>query len=201
MKLLQKYFDHLTSDQVDKFSQLQELYNEWNSKVNLISRKDLEQFYERHVLHSLSISYIINPRPAERFLDVGTGGGFPAIPLTILYPQNQFLLVDSIGKKIRVVNEIANALQLTNVKTKVGRMETVTGDYNYITNRAVAPLQKLLNWTKGLHKPGVQLISLKGGDLSEEIRECKRKVEIFPISDFFSEPFFETKKILVINLS
>ena len=176
-------------------------------KINVVSRKDVELLYERHILHSLSIAKMISFKPGAQIMDVGTGGGFPGIPLAILFPKTQFLLVDSIGKKIKVVQEVIDGLGIHNVEAKQTRMEQVHEEFDFVINRAVAPLNTLLHWLRGRfnrnwnHEIKNGLISLKGGDLAEEIREAKiKKHKIYPISDFFEEEFFETKKIVYVPM-
>lgn len=185
-------------------SALYELYEHWNAQINVISRKDMDSFYERHVLHSLSIA-LLNPfMPGARVLDVGTGGGFPGIPLAIMFPQTQFHLVDSIGKKIKVVKAVAEALKLENVEVSNTRAENIRTKVDFVVSRAVAPTGTLHGWVKSIVKPGHKhklangMLFLKGGDLSAEITESGLFVQEFPLSAFFKEPFFETKKIVYV---
>lgn len=200
--LIQKYFPELSKEQLERFSALPALYEEWNARINLISRQDMEQFMERHVLHSLAIAKVLVPNPNVRILDVGTGGGFPGIPLAIFYPGVEFTLVDSIGKKIRVVQAVAESLGLTNVRALQSRMEDVKGSYSYITHRAVKPMPMLMDWTSGLKRKGQDgnlpngWVGLKGGDLSDELSGLKHR--LFPVSGFFTEPFFETKSVVYL---
>lgn len=197
MELINSYFPQLTADQKDKFEMLQTLYEYWNERINVISRKDIEALYERHVLHSLSIAKIMHFDADNRVLDIGTGGGFPGIPLAILFPNTRFVLVDSIGKKIKVCQAVIEALQLENVTAYKSRAEELTGEkFDVAVTRAVAPINKLATWSrKQLKTQNQGLICLKGGDLRDEIKESGLKTTIFPISDFFHEPFFETKVI------
>jgi 16S rRNA (guanine527-N7)-methyltransferase len=206
MELIQKYFPDLTSAQLEKIKRLGTLYNFWNPQINVISRKDIIHLYERHVLHSLSIARIISFRPGTRILDVGTGGGFPGIPLAILFPDTDFLLIDSIGKKIKVVKEIAGDLNLTNIVAAQIRAEQVTGKFDFVVSRAVTAIPQLLGWVKknissvqqNSHPNG--LIYLKGGDIEEDVKPYKRIVQVYALSVFFQESFFETKKLIFIPL-
>jgi len=200
-----KYFPSLNEKQKKQFAALFDLYSEWNAKINLISRKDFEFFYERHVLHSLAIARVIQFNNDAEIMDVGTGGGFPGVPLAILFPETKFTLVDSIGKKINVVKEIASALSLTNVNSICARAEKIAGSYDFIISRATAPVDDLMNWTNGKYKKinkhslANGLIALKGGDLNEELKNYKNITKIFDIRDFFEEVYFETKKIVCIS--
>jgi len=203
IELLEKYF-RLSDNQKDKFQQAYHLYLEWNQKINVISRKDIEKhLVERHFLHSLAIAKFLSFKPETKILDIGTGGGFPGIPLAILFPNVQFTLSDSIGKKIKVVNEVASALNLKNVQALVGRSEQINDKFDFIVSRAVTSFPQFMSFCKGkiLHKDinaipnGV--IYLKGGDFSAELKKY-RKAEVFPISDYFNEEFFETKKIIYL---
>ncbi len=197
MNILKKYFPDLSAEQIQKFEQLLPLYSEWNEKINVISRKDLDNFYERHVLHSLSIASVISFQPGETVLDIGTGGGFPGIPLAILFPETQFILSDSIAKKITVVNEVKTALQLTNVVTIAERAENIKQEVDYVVTRAVAKMSDLLFWSKNKHPN--KIIALKGGDLKEELEPIKKNIRILELKDFFEEEFFETKKIVICS--
>lgn len=202
IKTITNYFPDLTETQIDQFTKLEPLYKDWNAQINVISRKDIDELYVKHVLHSLAIAKVIAFKPKTRILDVGTGGGFPGVPLAILFPEVEFVLVDSIGKKIKVVNEVVSRLGLENVKAYHKRAEEIEGQFDFIVTRAVARLKKFIPWVKGkLHpesfndlKNGV--LFLKGGDLAEEVAESKKQVHLYPISDYFSEEFFETKVVL-----
>jgi 16S rRNA (guanine527-N7)-methyltransferase len=206
MDLITTYFPNLKGEQIEKFDRLPALYKEWNAQINVISRKDEDNFMERHVLHSLAIAKLIQFEPGTRILDIGTGGGFPGIPLAIAFPDCDFVLVDSIGKKIKVVNEVASALGLKNVVGIHERAEKIKGPFDFIVSRAVTAMPQFLPWTKGKIckesrnslKNGI--LYLKGGDLTEEMSSIKHPFKIYPISDFFSEDFFETKKIVHLPL-
>ncbi|MFN8295328.1 MAG: 16S rRNA (guanine(527)-N(7))-methyltransferase RsmG [Chitinophagales bacterium] len=197
MQIIKKYFSELSDVQLKQFEQLLPLYTEWNEKINVISRKDLENFYERHVLHSLAIAKIVSFEKGETVLDIGTGGGFPGIPLAILFPETTFTLTDSIAKKITVVNEVVKALQLENVTTKVERAENIKQDFDYVVTRAVAKMSDLLYWSKNKHAK--KIIALKGGDLKEELEPIKKNIRIVELKDIFKEEFFETKKIVICS--
>lgn len=198
MDIILKYFKELSPKQIAQFKQLLHLYTEWNSKINVISRKDMENFYERHVLHSLSIADFFD-LSHHQIIDIGTGGGFPSIPLAIFFPESQFHLVDSIGKKISVVNAIAEALELKNITAQHGRAEQCTNLFDYAVTRAVAPAADLIHWTsKNVNKKN-GIIALKGGDLREELKAVNCKKEIYHLSAVYSEPFFETKKIIHLH--
>lgn len=197
MNILIKYFPDLSAEQIKQFDQLLPLYTTWNEKINVISRKDLDNFYERHVLHSLSIANIISFQPGEKVLDIGTGGGFPGIPLAILFPQTQFILSDSIAKKITVVNQVKTALQLTNVVTIAERAENIKQEVDYVVTRAVAKMSDLIFWSK--NKYPKKIIALKGGDLKEELEPIKKNIRIVELKDFFEVEFFETKKIVICS--
>ena len=204
-EIISRYFPNLSTNQQAKFSMLGELYEHWNAQINVISRKDMEHFYTHHVLHSLGIAKVLNFKPGSEVLDVGTGGGFPGIPLAILFPETKFHLVDSIGKKIKVVEEVVNALGLENVKAEQRRAEELQGNYDFIVSRAVAQWTDLYLWTWKLLKKKNQngmpngWLLLKGGDLSEEFKQVKRGKEIYPLSDFFKEDFFETKQLVYVQ--
>lgn len=197
MKIIQKYFPELSSNQLEQFAQLLPLYTAWNEKINVISRKDIDNFYERHVLHSLAIAKSITFEKDELVLDIGTGGGFPGIPLAIYFPETKFILTDSIAKKITVVNEVVKALQLTNVTTKVARAETIKENVDYVVTRAVAKMDDLLFWSK--HKHPKKIIALKGGDLKEELEPIKKNIRIIDLNDIFEEEFFDTKKVVICS--
>lgn len=202
--LISKYFKDLSHIQLEQFAKLYELYSFWNAQINVISRKDIDELYERHILHSLGIAKFCSFKVGERVLDVGTGGGFPGIPLAILFPETHFHLVDSIGKKIKVVTEVATALGLKNVKITHARAEQITDKYNFIVSRAVTKLIDFYPWIKGKfakeNKNAIPngILYLKGGDLKEEIKESKLKVELYPLSAYFEEDFFETKYVVYI---
>ena len=201
MELIKKYFDNLSEKQLEQFSKLQELYQDWNLKINVVSRKDIDELYLRHVLHSLGIAKVMEFKAGAKVMDVGTGGGFPGIPLAILFPETQFHLVDSIGKKIKVVNEVAEGLGLQNVKTTHGRVEEVDDTYDFIVSRTVAQMETFHRWVKNkVHKKQNHalkngILYLKGGDLTEELANFP-KATIYDLPDFFEEEFFETKKVV-----
>ena len=201
MDIILKYFPDLTEVQIKQFSDLQELYKDWNLKINVVSRKDIDELYLRHVLHSLAIAKLIAFKPNTKVMDVGTGGGFPGIPLAILFPETQFHLVDSIGKKIKVVNEVKEGLGLENVKTTHGRAEEVKDTYDFIVSRAVAQMETFQRWVRNkVHKKQNHdlkngILYLKGGDLGEELAAFP-KATIYNLPDFFEEEFFETKKLV-----
>lgn len=205
MELIQKYFPDLTEDQKSKFANLQDLYHDWNLKINVVSRKDIDELYLRHVLHSLGIARVQGFLPGASILDVGTGGGFPGIPLAILHPETNFHLVDSIGKKIKVVNEVTEGLGLKNVHTTNARVEEVSGHYDFIVSRAVAAMPTFVHWTKGKiakeskHELKNGILYLKGGDLSEELAGYKTAV-IYDLENYFEEEFYETKKVVYLPL-
>jgi 16S rRNA (guanine527-N7)-methyltransferase len=206
MEIIHKYFKDLTATQIEQFSKLQELYKDWNLKINVVSRKDIDELYLRHVLHSLAIGKLVQFKPGSKVLDVGTGGGFPGIPLAILFPETQFHLVDSIGKKIKVVNEVAEGLGLTNVKTTNGRVEEQVKDtYDFIVSRAVAQMETFVRWTKGKiskkqnHDLKNGILYLKGGDLTEELK-LYTSATIYDLTDYFEEDFFETKKLVHLGM-
>ncbi|SEJ43757.1 16S rRNA m(7)G-527 methyltransferase [Dyadobacter sp. SG02] len=206
MELINKYFPNLTADQRDKFGQMGELYEYWNARVNVISRQDIETLYERHVLHSLGIAKVQQFRAGTAILDVGTGGGFPGVPLAIMFPEAQFHLVDSIGKKIRVVQEIVEALKLDNVRAEQVRAERLDDSYEFVVSRAVTRMAPFVGWVKknisrnSFHDRRNGILYLKGGDLSEELSEIREKPQIYALSDFFGEEFFETKKVVYVPL-
>ena len=204
MDIILKYFPELSSDKIEKFKQLEALYIYWNQRINVVSRKIINALYINHVLHSLAIAKIINFKNKTNILDVGTGGGFPGIPLAILFPDCNFTLVDSIAKKIHVVDSIVDSLKLDNICTSVSRVESLNTKHDFIVSRAVTNMSKFLNLTKGrITKEGNNLLSngivyLKGGDLSEELKDIKN--QIYNISDYFEEDFFETKKIVYVGI-
>ena len=205
MELILKYFPNLTETQIQQFEALEGLYKDWNSKINVISRKDIDELYLRHVLHSLGIAKVINFAAGTSVLDVGTGGGFPGVPLAILFPECQFHLVDSINKKLKVINAVAESIELTNIKTTHSRVEAIDETYDFIVSRAVTTMPEFTTWVKGKIsrtqknelKNGV--LYLKGGDLTEELKQYKT-VKAFLLSDYFEEPFFETKKVIHLPL-
>jgi 16S rRNA (guanine527-N7)-methyltransferase len=205
-EIITSYFPHLTTVQKDRFTALYALYSEWNDKINVISRKDIDNLYVNHVLHSLGIAKVTEFKPGATVLDVGTGGGFPGIPLAIMFPETQFHLVDSIGKKITVVNNVAKGLGLTNVKAEQIRAEQIKGEYDFIVSRAVTRLKEFYGWinkkTKktSSHQLFNGILYLKGGDLDEELAELKRPHQLFNLSDYFKEEFFETKKVVYVPL-
>ncbi|RZL39532.1 MAG: 16S rRNA (guanine(527)-N(7))-methyltransferase RsmG [Pedobacter sp.] len=202
--IILKYFKNLTATQIEQFEKLFDLYSFWNAQINVISRKDIEELYERHILHSLGIAKFCTFRPGEKVLDVGTGGGFPGIPLAIMFPETQFHLVDSIGKKIKVVTEVASALGLKNVRASHLRAEQVPDKYNFVVSRAVTRLIDFYPWVRGkFAKENINAIPngilyLKGGDLTEEVKESRLKADLHPLSAYFEEEFFETKYVLHI---
>ena len=203
MELLLKYFPELTPTQLAQYTQAVSLYKEWNTRINVISRKDMEHFVLHHLLHSLGIAKIHPFSAGLKVLDVGTGGGFPGIPLAILYPEVSFHLVDSIGKKIKVVQEVATALGLTNVTSQQARVETLEGQYDYIVSRAVTQMADFYKLTKHLLKPVTHkgdkrgILYLKGGDLTEELAAFP-SAAVYNLSEVFEEDFFETKKVVVL---
>lgn len=203
-RILLKYFSGLSENQRRQFALLPGLYSDWNEKINLISRKDIEHLFIHHVLHSLSIAKVVNFIKGTKIVDVGTGGGFPGIPLAILFPEVKFILVDSIGKKINVVKEIAYALQLENVTALKSRAEDIEESFDFVISRAVASINSTCNWTFRLIRPGGRnsikngWLFLKGGDLSGEIKESQSQVVIFEIANFFEEDFFLEKRIVYL---
>ena len=205
--IIEKYFPRLTEKQKQQFTQLGELYATWNAQINVISRADIDNLYEKHILHSLAIAKIVDFKDFTEILDVGTGGGFPGIPLAILYPNCQFLLVDSIGKKIKVVNEIATALGLENIKAEQMRAELVEGEFDFVVSRAVTKLLPFYGWVKGkininnYNKLKNGILYLKGGDLKEELKELGKKSRVFELSDYFTEEFFETKMVVHVPMT
>ena len=202
MEIILKYFPNLSTEQVDKFRKLQGLYDYWNNQINVISRKDIDELYERHVLHSLAIGQLIKFKPGSDILDIGTGGGFPGIPLAILFPEVNFYLVDSIGKKIKVVKEISDALGLKNIHAEHARAEKINKKFDFIVSRAVTNLSSFKNWIKGKtkkeqnHELSNGVLYLKGGDLQQEIKDARLNCKLHPLSNFYSEDFFETKFIV-----
>jgi 16S rRNA (guanine527-N7)-methyltransferase len=205
LKQITTYFNSLTDVQLHQFKQLDALYATWNAQINVISRKDIDELYIRHVLHSLGIAKVQSFKPGAHILDVGTGGGFPGIPLAILFPETRFYLVDSIGKKIKVVQEVANVLGLQNVKAEHIRAEKVKGEFDFIVSRAVTNMADFVKWTrkkvvkKQNHELKNGILYLKGGDLTEELAAFP-KATIYNLSDYFKEDFFETKKVVHLPL-
>jgi 16S rRNA (guanine527-N7)-methyltransferase len=202
-----KYFPDLTEKQKDQFAKLYPLYAEWNDKINVISRKDIENLYINHVLHSLGIAKVMSFKPGATVLDVGTGGGFPGIPLAILFPETSFHLVDSIGKKITVVNAVAEGLGLKNVKGEQIRAEQIKNQYDFIVSRAVTRIKEFYGWVrnkvkdKSMHDLDNGILYLKGGDLEEELGELKKPYALYNLPDYFKEDFFETKKVVYVPMS
>jgi len=206
MEQLLKYFPHLTAVQKSQFEALYGLYTDWNEKINVISRKDIENLYEHHVIHSLAIAEIIHFQPGTTILDVGTGGGFPGIPLAILFPESNFVLIDSIGKKIKVGTEVSTAIGLKNITLKHSRVQEEKGKYDFVVSRAVMPLGDLIKLVqKNISKKHNNalpngLICLKGGELQHEMQAYKNIAELYNVSDFFTEEFFKTKKAVFVPL-
>ena len=200
------YFNLLTEKQQDQFSQLGALYQEWNDRINVISRKDIDNIYTNHVLHSLGIAKVMSFNKDAQVLDVGTGGGFPGIPLAILFPETQFHLVDSIGKKITVVKEVAGALGLKNVTAEQIRAEQIKSKYDFIVSRAVTRMKEFYGWvhnkikTNSTHKLDNGILYLKGGDLDEELNELKKPYSLYELPNYFKEEFFETKKVVYMPI-
>lgn len=195
-EIIRKYFPELRDEQWRRFEALHPLYAHWNAQINVISRKDIDQLYERHVLHSLAVAKVYDFAPGERVMDLGTGGGFPGIPLAILFPEAHFHLVDSIGKKIKVVEEVAKGAGIPNVSWQHARAEEVKQTFDTVVTRAVAPLPELVGWTRRCLKPRGKLFALKGGDLKEEIAGLEKKVTLYPVSEWFEEEFFVGKVVL-----
>lgn len=206
MDIIQKYFPNITEEQCRQFAALYDLYVDWNAKINVISRKDIVNLYEHHVLHSLGIAKIINFKPGTTVMDLGTGGGFPGIPLAILFPETKFHLVDSIGKKVKVATEVANAIGLKNVTFRHARAQEEKQQFDFVVSRAVMPLADLIDIIKkNISKKQINalpngLICLKGGELQHETLPFKNKTVIYNISDYFKEEFFETKKVVYVPL-
>lgn len=201
MQEIISYFPDLTDLQKEQFAKLESLYTEWNAKINVVSRKDIDELYTRHVLHSLGIAKVQPFEPGSHVLDVGTGGGFPGIPLAILFPETKFYLIDVIAKKIKVVNEVANGLGLKNVKAEQMRAENVKGEFDFIVSRAVTNMPDFVKWVRGKTKKEQKhnlpngILYLKGGDLTEEL-QVFQKVTLYDLSDYFKDEFFETKKVV-----
>ncbi|ASK28972.1 16S rRNA (guanine(527)-N(7))-methyltransferase RsmG [Chryseobacterium sp. T16E-39] len=203
ISLLLKYFPDLTEKQIQQFTQLENLYMEWNEKINVISRKDMESLYEKHILHSMGIAKVMEFSSGTRVLDIGTGGGFPGIPLAILFPESQFTLIDSIGKKISVVNAVAEGVGLTNVTAIHGRAEKLKEKFHFVVSRAVTQMPEFLRWLKGkfekeqFNTKHNGVLYLKGGDLAEELGGLK--CEIYNLKNYFEEEFFDTKKVVYLS--
>ncbi|SDL90275.1 16S rRNA (guanine(527)-N(7))-methyltransferase RsmG [Chryseobacterium taihuense] len=203
LKIILKYFPDLSEKQIEQFSRLEELYKEWNEKINVISRKDTDSLYEKHVLHSLGIAKVMEFAPGTKVMDIGTGGGFPGIPLAILFPETQFTLIDSIGKKITVVNAVAGGIGLENLTAIHGRAEKVKDKFHFIVSRAVTQMPEFLRWLKGKFEKDQfntkhnGVLYLKGGDLAEELAGLK--CELFSLKNYFEEDFFETKKVVYLS--
>ncbi|WP_292891396.1 16S rRNA (guanine(527)-N(7))-methyltransferase RsmG [Nonlabens sp.] len=211
-QIIKEYFPHLTAHQLEQFSKLGDLYTEWNAQINVISRKDIDQLYTRHVLHSLGIVSVVrfreslpNTSGGTRVLDVGTGGGFPGIPLAIMFPKTSFHLIDAIGKKIKVVDAVVEALGLENVTTEHGRAETVKGRFDFIVSRAVTNMPDFVTWVKNkvrkdsFHPLKNGILYLKGGDLTEELKQFP-KARVYELEEVFEDPFFQTKKVVHLEL-
>jgi 16S rRNA (guanine527-N7)-methyltransferase len=200
-----KYFPNLSDNQIEQFQKLDFLYHDWNEKINVISRKDIDSLYTKHILHSLAIAKVNKFEPGTYVLDVGTGGGFPGIPLAILFPETRFFLIDIIAKKIKVVQAVAEALELKNVKAEQLRAENVKGDFDFIVSRAVTNMPDFVSWVKtkikkqSKHELKNGILYLKGGDLTEELKDFPKATE-YNISDFFEDEFFETKKVVHLPL-
>lgn len=207
MEIITKYFPNITELQAEQFAQLEVLYNDWNSKINVISRKDIHNLYEHHVLHSLGIAKLINFRLDTNIMDLGTGGGFPGIPLAILFPEANFHLVDSIGKKVRVAQEVATAIGLKNVRFSHARAEEIKDKYDFVVTRAVMSMVDLIkiarkNIAKEQHNALPNgIIALKGGELDGEIAAVKNIAAVWPLSDYFEEEYFETKKVVHVSIT
>lgn len=206
MDIILKYFPNLTERQREQFAALLPLYEEWNAQINVISRKDMEHFYEHHVLHSLAIAKVMEFASMTEVLDVGTGGGFPGVPLAIMFPNARFTLIDSIGKKIKVVNDVIGRLGLTNSKAMQIRAEQLDGEFDFVVSRAVTTLGEFVPWVKGkmsksqYNKLRNGILYLKGGDLTNELFTFRHKVKTWDISEWFEEEFFETKKVIYLPL-
>ena len=207
MEIITKYFPNITELQAEQFAQLEVLYNDWNSKINVISRKDIHNLYEHHVLHSLGIAKLINFRPGTNIMDLGTGGGFTGIPLAILFPEANFHLVDSIGKKVRVAQEVATAIGLKNVRFSHARAVEIKDKYDFVVTRAVMSMVDLIkiarkNIAKEQHNALPNgIIALKGGELDGEIAAVKNIAAVWPLNDYFEEEYFETKKVVHVGIT
>jgi len=205
MELIKKYFPELSSKQLEQFSKLEKVYKEWNAQINVVSRKDIDELYLRHVLHSLGIAKVQKFKAGTSVMDVGTGGGFPGIPLAIMFPETQFLLVDSIGKKLKVVKAVAKELELENVTILHDRVENVKEKFDFIVSRAVTNMPDFVGWVRkkikkeSIHDRRNGILYLKGGDLTEELKDYQA-VQLFDLPDFFKEDFFETKKVVYLPI-
>lgn len=205
-EIILKYFPNLTSQQQQQFESLFDLYKDWNEKINVISRKDIDNLYTNHILHSLGIAKVMSFKPGAAVLDVGTGGGFPGIPLAILFPETNFHLVDSINKKITVVNEVAKGAGLKNVKGEWIRAEQIKGKYDFVVSRAVTRIREFYGWVnqkvkeESIHDLDNGILYLKGGDLDQELGELKRPYSLYDLSNYFAEEFFETKKVVYVPI-
>lgn len=206
VSIITKYFPDLTPHQIEQYTQLMDLYTHWNSQINVISRKDIDLLYERHVLHSLGIAKVTQFAPGSKIMDVGTGGGFPGIPLAIMFPEVDFLLVDSIGKKIKVVNEVAAGLGLKNVRTTHERAEKINEQFDFIVSRAVTEFPEFYNWIrnkvskKNKNEFENGILYLKGGDLKEELKSFRNRILLFELKNYFEEEFFDTKKVVYMAM-
>ena len=206
IEILTKYFPDLTDQQLDQFGRLSSLYEEWNSQINVISRKDIDHLYERHVLHSLAIAKVIQFKPKTTILDVGTGGGFPGIPLAILFPETSFMLIDSISKKIKVVSEVASALNLRNVTAEHIRVENVNQKFDFVVSRAVTAFPRFVSMVRtkissqNNNDLSNGILYLKGGDFEEEIEPFRKQIQVYELQSFFQEEFFETKRLIHMTL-
>lgn len=205
-EIILKYFPNLTGQQQQQFEALFDLYKDWNEKINVISRKDIDNLYTNHILHSLGIAKVMSFKPGASVLDVGTGGGFPGIPLAILFPETNFHLVDSINKKITVVNEVAKGAGLKNVKGEWIRAEQIKGKYDFVVSRAVTRIREFYGWVnqkvkeESIHDLDNGILYLKGGDLDQELGELKRPYSLYDLSNYFAEEFFETKKVVYVPI-
>lgn len=204
--ILHQYFPDLTDHQKERFNALGELYKEWNARINVISRKDIDNLYERHILHSLSIAKLVQFKPGKQILDVGTGGGFPGVPLAIMFPETEFWLVDSINKKLNVVDAVTEELGMDNVTTQHIRVEQLTDRYDFVVTRAVAKMPVLVDWVNGKlkrhskHELKNGILALKGGDLTEELQPFGKKATVYPIQKFFPEEFFNEKAVVYLQM-
>ena len=206
MDVILKYFPELTEQQIRQFSLLGGLYSSWNERINVISRKDIENLYTNHILHSLAIAKIIRFTPSTRILDVGTGGGFPGIPLAVMFPFCHFSLVDSVGKKIKIVNDVIRSTGLKNAQGINTRVESVNDEFDFVVCRAVTSFPKFYTWIKGRIIPEQKnqirngILYLKGGNIDEEMKDFKNKIQVYPIRDFFTEDYFDTKLVIYLPL-